>query len=170
MCACACACVDVCVPARSLLEPPAKRPPLVTVDVTDTFGRTALHWACFLAMQNSADFLIGQGADPELRALPSLDAIWGTGIWDSRLRSSTQGEGKKLLACSDGSMIGPTPLEVCFQLHAARILVKGSVDIAMDRREEDDFVGASARALAAEARVAKEVDRLKVCACVCRNE
>lgn len=124
MCAimtCLCACVrvsvfHVCVCACSLLEPRAKHPPLVTVDVTDTFGRTALHWACFLAMQNSADFLIGQGADPELRALPSLDTFWGTGIWDSRLRSTTQGEGKKLLACSDGSLIGPTPLEVCFQV------------------------------------------------------
>jgi ankyrin repeat protein len=182
-----------------------KRPPLVKVDVADSFGRTALHWACFLSMQNSADFLIGQGADPEARALPGLDAIWGSGMWDARPRSTTAGEGKKMLPTAEGVMIGPTPLELCHQLHGARVLVKGTVDIALDRRVEDDFVGASARsasfyimfclpltndgrsiakgeqilhgvasntqdklpdmsccrALAAEARVAKEVDRLK---------
>ena len=131
--------------ARSLIEPAGKRPPLVAVDATDAFGRTALHWACFLSMQNAADFLIGQGADPEIRASPLLDGIWGTGVWDFRLRSTIHVEGKKLLATSDGSMIGPNALDLCFQLHAARVLVKGSVDIAMDRRQEDDFVGASAR-------------------------
>ena len=131
--------------ARTLIEPAGKRPPLVKVDVADSLGRTALHWACFLSMQNAADFLIGQGADPERRALSRLDAIWGTGIWDSRLRSTEQGEDNQLLPASDGSMMGATALEMCFQLHAARILVKGSVDIAMDRRQEDDFVGASAR-------------------------
>lgn len=131
--------------ARSLIEPAGKRPALIKVDVADSLGRTALHWACFLSMQNAADFLIGQGADPEMRALALLDAIWGTGIWDSRLRSTAQVEGGKILPASDGSLIGPTPHELCFQLHAARVLVKGSVDIAMDRRQEDDFVGASAR-------------------------
>ena len=135
--------------ARSLIEPVGKRPPLVNVDVVDSFGRTALHWACFLSMQNSADFLIGQGADPEARASPDLDAIWGTGIWDARPRSTEAGGGKKLLPTAQGAMIGATPLEVCHQLHAARVLVKGSVDIAMDRRVEDDFVGASARSVPA---------------------
>ena len=140
--------------ARHLIEPAGKRAPLVKVDSTDSFGRTALHWACFLSMQNAADFLIGQGADPERRASPALDAIWGTGVWDSRLRMTAEGGGKKLLPATDGTMIGTTALELCFQLHAARVLVKGSVDIAMDRREEDDFVGASARSPMPSARPA----------------
>jgi len=42
-------------------------------------------------------------------------------------------------------MMGATALEMYIQFHAARILVKDSVDIAMDRRQEDDFVSASAR-------------------------
>ena len=131
--------------ARNLIEPAGKRAPLVKVDAADSLGRTALHWACFLSMQNAADFLIGQGADPEKRASAALDHVWCTGVWDSRLRTTGDGGGRKMLPTTDGTMIGPTPLELCFQLHAARVLVKGSVDIAMDRREEDDFVGASAR-------------------------
>jgi predicted acylesterase/phospholipase RssA len=131
--------------ARTLIEPAGKRPPLIKVDATDSLGRTALHWACFLSMQNSADFLIGKGADPELRASSSLDALWGTGSWDARLRITAEDGSKTLLPAADGSMLGPNPMEVCFQLHASRILVKGSVDIALDRRVEDDFVGASAR-------------------------
>ena len=146
--------------ARSLIQPAGGSPPPVLVDAADSLGRTALHWACFLSMQNAADFLIGQGADPEFRALPALDAIWGTGIWDARMRRGGT-RGAELMPTVDGGMLGPTPFECCHQLHAARILVKGSVDIAMQRRVEDDFVGASARALAAEARVAKEIDRLK---------
>ena len=131
--------------ARKLIEPAGKRAPLVQVDATDSFGRTALHWASFLSMQNAADFLIGQGADPEKRASAALDDVWGTGVWDSRKRTTSGEGGKRLLPTMDGTMIGPTPLELCFQLHAARVLVKGSVDIAMHRRQEDDFVGASAR-------------------------
>ena len=99
----------------------------------------------FLSMQNTADFLIGQGADPEWRALSRLDAIWGTGTWESRLRSIKQGEDNQLLVASDGSMMGATALVMYIQLHATRISVKDSGDIAMDRRQEDDFVCASAR-------------------------
>jgi len=87
--------------ALTLIGPAGKQPPLVKVDVADSLGRTALQWACFLSMQNTANILIDQDANPEWRALSRLDAIWGTGIWESHLRSVKQGEENQLLTASD---------------------------------------------------------------------
>uniref|UniRef100_A0A7S4KTT5 Uncharacterized protein n=1 Tax=Guillardia theta TaxID=55529 RepID=A0A7S4KTT5_GUITH len=144
--------------AKELLHPrEGDRTVSVTVDSVDHLGRTCLHWACFLSMSNSIDFLIGEGADPEKRASVGLDAIWGAGLWDFRLKSKA-GDAN---VASDVTPLGPCPVDFIHRQHSGRVLAKSVIDMSLGRRQEDDFVAASCRALAAESRVAKEASRLE---------
>eukprot|EP00286_Rhodomonas_abbreviata_P003197 CAMPEP_0181344060 /NCGR_PEP_ID=MMETSP1101-20121128/31959_1 /TAXON_ID=46948 /ORGANISM="Rhodomonas abbreviata, Strain Caron Lab Isolate" /LENGTH=251 /DNA_ID=CAMNT_0023455813 /DNA_START=106 /DNA_END=858 /DNA_ORIENTATION=+ len=57
----------------------------VLVNGRDVLGRTAIHWACRGGMMSCAHFLLGKGANPEVRANPDVDRVWKTELWDSRL-------------------------------------------------------------------------------------
>jgi hypothetical protein len=133
----------------------------VSVDGQDPLGRTALHWACYRSQASAADMLLGRGADPDARASPRVDLLWQSGLWDTRARGAPAGRGKGPLLHVSGAAPGPTPMDLVGRQHAARVIAKAAVDMALGLRVESDHVSSAAAALAMEARVAKEAERLR---------